>query len=254
MFIDTHTHLYVKEFAEDIDSVIQTAVSEGVTQFYLPAIDSESHDDMLRLEAQFPDCCIAMMGLHPCSVQADTFEREMSLVESHLALRKFVAIGEIGIDLHWDKSTLDLQIQAFTTQIEWAKAADRPIVIHARKSMHEILPILRKLKTNKLRGIFHCFGSSLRDAEECIDLGFMLGIGGVVTYPKAGLETVLQHIDLQHLVLETDAPYLSPVPFRGKRNSSAYIPIIAQKIAEIKGVTVAQVAAATTANAVKTFA
>lgn len=250
--IDTHTHLYVKQFEKDQTETIERAIEANIEQFYLPAIDSETHQSMLDLEAKYPNQCHAMMGLHPCSVKAD-YEKELKIVEEWLTKRPFCAIGEIGIDLHWDTTFFEQQKDAFKRQIDWAKKLDIPIVIHSRKSTWEVIEILRAEKDEKLRGIFHCFGGSVEEAEAIIDCGFHLGIGGVLTFKKAGLDKTMEQVDLKHVVLETDSPYLAPTPFRGKRNESAYIKIIAQKLADIKGLELAEIARITSENAKKIF-
>ena len=219
--IDTHTHLYVKQFKNDYKETIGRAIDKGVNKFYLPAIDTETHEDMLALEAAYPGQCLAMMGLHPCSVKAN-YEEELKIVEDWLNKRHFCAIGEIGIDLHWDTTFIEQQKDTFRRQINWAKTLDIPIVIHSRKSTWEVIEILREEKNDRLRGIFHCFGGTVEEARAIIDCGFHLGIGGVLTFKKAGLDKTMEDIDLEHIVLETDSPYLAPSPFRGKRNESAY--------------------------------
>ncbi len=250
--IDTHAHLYASQFDEDRDAVVQTAIANGVTAMYLPNVDSDSIAGMLSLEAAYPAHCFAMMGLHPCSVNAD-YLKELAIVEQWLSNRSFCAIGEIGIDLYWDKTYVEEQKLAFLMQVEWAKALRLPIVIHSRESIDIIIALLKEVKDDRLKGIFHCFTGDFKQAMEIIDLGFYLGIGGVLTFPKAGLDAVVQQIDLQHLVLETDSPYLSPVPHRGKRNESAYLRFIAEKLAAIKAVPVAEVAQVTSDNAEKIF-
>ncbi len=252
ILIDTHCHLYSKEFAADIDEVIERAEMEGVRQFYLPAIDSSATEAMLNLEARFPGKCIAMMGLHPCYIK-ENYKEELQLVEEWLDKRKFAAIGEIGLDYYWDKTHVKEQEAAFRLQIEWALQYNLPIVIHTRNAMQETIDIVKEYVSRGLKGIFHCFGGSMESANEIIKAGFYLGIGGVVTYQKAGLAEVLQDIELEYLVLETDAPYLTPIPFRGKRNESSYLKYVVEKIAEAKNVTIEEVAAATTANAQKIF-
>jgi len=250
--IDTHTHLYVHQFENDRAEVIAKAKQAGVQKFYLPAIDSETHEAMLELEAAYPEDFFAMMGLHPCSVKGN-FEEELKIVEGWLQKRSFCAVGEIGIDLHWDTTFFEQQKEAFIRQINWAKDLDVPIVIHSRKSTWEVIEILRKEKDDKLRGIFHCFGGSVKEAEAIIECGFHLGIGGVLTFKRAGLDKTMEKIDLEHVVLETDAPYLAPTPFRGKRNESAYVELVAKKLAEIKGVDLTDIARITTENAKKIF-
>lgn len=250
--IDTHTHLYVQQFEKDRAEVFAKAKEAGVQKFYLPAIDSETHEAMLKLEAAYPEDCFAMMGLHPCSVKAN-FEKELKIVEEWLQKRPFCAIGEIGIDLHWDTTYFEQQKEAFIRQINWAKDLDVPIVIHSRKSTWEVIEILRAEKDDKLRGIFHCFGGTVEEAEAIIDCGFHLGIGGVLTFKKSGLDKTMEKVDLEHVVLETDSPYLAPTPFRGKRNESAYVTLVAKKLAEIKGVDLAEIARITSENAKKIF-
>ena len=240
VLIDTHAHLYAEEFAADIAGVIERAEAEGVKKFYLPAIDSTATGAMLGLEARFPGKCIAMMGLHPCYVKGN-FKDELKQVGEWLAKRKFAAVGEIGLDMYWDKTYIKEQEEAFCIQTEWALAYSLPIVIHTRNAMKETIRIVKQYAPKGARGIFHCFG------------GFYLGIGGVVTYPKSGLAETLKQIGLQYLVLETDAPYLTPVPFRGKRNESSYLKYVVQKIAEAKNISIEEVAAVTTANAEKIF-
>jgi len=250
--IDTHTHLYVQQFEDDRAETIERAVAAGVEKFYLPAIDSETHEAMLGLEAANPDSFFAMMGLHPCSVKAD-YEKELKIVEEWLSKRHFCAVGEIGIDLHWDTTFFEQQKDAFRRQINWAKDLDVPIVIHSRKSTWEVIEILSAEKSEKLRGIFHCFGGSVEEANAIIDCGFHLGIGGVLTFKRAGLDKTMEEIDLEHVVLETDSPYLAPSPYRGKRNESAYVKLVAEKMAAIKGIDVAEVAQITSENAKKIF-
>ena len=251
-FIDTHCHLYSEEFNQDIEQVIAKAIKEGVEKFYLPSIDHNETDAMLLLEKKFPGQCIAMMGLHPCSVK-ENYKDELKIVETWLNKRKFVAIGEIGLDFYWDKTFTAEQYAAFEMQMQWAVERNLPIVIHTRNAMQETIDAVRRFATKGLKGIFHCFGGSFDEAMEIINMNFLLGIGGVLTYKKSGLQTVMEKINLKHIVLETDAPYLTPVPFRGKRNESAYIKIIAQQLAEIKNVSLEEVAAVTTANAEKIF-
>lgn len=250
--IDTHAHLYAEEFNEDRPEMIQRAFDAGVTHLYLPNIDSTSIEGMLQLEAAYPGQCLPMMGLHPCYVK-DNFQEELALVKSWLEKRSFPAIGEIGIDLYWDKTHIREQETAFLTQVEWAKQYDLPIIIHSRDSMDLILELLQPVRHERLRGIFHCFSGSVQQAEAAIEMGFLLGIGGVLTFKKSGVDAVLDQIELQHLVLETDSPYLAPTPFRGKRNESAYIVKVAEKLAEIYGVSTEEVAQITTTNALKLF-
>ena len=302
--IDTHCHLYGKEFARDGEEVIQRAEREGVEKFYLPAVDSESREALLALEARYPGVCIGMTGLHPTSVKAD-FEAELRMVEEDLGRRSWVAVGEIGLDFYWDRTFEVEQYEAFHRQIGWAMEYDIPIVIHSRSSMAESIGVVRerqqgrgggaarpvgasgagrgvegfdggeggttpgggggaaggsagrggeRLRGNgRLRGIFHCFSGDAAAAREIVDLGFYLGIGGVLTYKNSGLPDAIKDIGLEHIVLETDAPYLSPVPFRGKRNESSYLKYVAAKLAELKGVSMEEVGRITTENAQKIF-
>ena len=250
--IDTHTHLYLSDFKEDIESIILRAEENGITKFYLPAIDSATHDDMIALEEKYPGKCFAMMGLHPCSVK-EKYKEELSIIEDWLTKRKFAAIGEIGLDFYWDKTFSDQQYEVFTHQINLALQYDLPIVIHTRNAMQETINVVKEFAPKGLKGIFHCFSGSYESAKEIIKAGFYLGIGGVVTYKNAGLAEVLEKIELEHIVLETDSPYLTPVPFRGKRNESSYIKYVVSRLAEIKNTTVEEIAAITSANADKIF-
>lgn len=251
--IDTHAHLYSRKFDADRSDMVRRAVAAGVTRMYLPNIDSASIEGMLALEAEFPEHCFAMMGLHPGSVQPDTYERELALVEDWLGRRTWAGVGETGIDLYWDKTTLEIQKIAFARQIEWAKDLDLPIIIHSRESNEECLELVKNGQDGRLRGIFHCFSGTLEQARRMIDLGFMLGIGGTLTYPKSEVPGVLRDIALDHIVLETDAPYLPPVPHRGKRNESAYVQFVAEKLAEVKGISMEEIGRQTTENAGRIF-
>jgi TatD DNase family protein len=250
--IDTHAHIYAQPFNKDQQDMLERAFEANVKQIFMPNIDHASIDGMLALEEKYPENCFATMGLHPCSVKAD-FEKELYIVETWLAKRPFVAIGEMGTDLHWDNTYFEQQKEAFKIQVEWAKKYQLPIIIHCRESFEETLALLEPLKEDNLTGVFHCFGGSVEDAQKIIALGFYMGIGGVVTYKKSGLDQVLPDIDLDYLVLETDSPYLAPVPHRGQRNEPSYIPVIAQRIAEIKNMDVQEVARKTTENALKLF-
>ncbi len=249
---DTHAHLYLKEFSEDRAEVIERAIAAGVDSFYLPNIDSSSINDMLELEAAYPGRCHAMMGLHPCSVQAN-YEEELAIVKDWLTKRPFCAIGEIGIDLYWDKSTLDIQVDAFKRQIGWAKDLGLPIVLHSRESTELILDVLKDEKDERLRGILHCFTGTISQAEMAWSLGFYLGIGGVVTFKNAGLDKIVEALPLDWLVLETDSPYLAPLPHRGKRNESAFVKLVAEKVSQVKCIDIQQVASITTRNVKNIF-
>lgn len=252
MFIDTHTHLYSEEFNEDRIARIEDAISKSVSKFYMPNVDSESIDGMLQLEVHFPTHCFPMMGLHPCSVK-ENYREELAIVKKWLDTRRFAAIGEIGLDLYWDKTFAKEQELAFKEQVYWALEYNYTIVIHCRNAFDEIFEILKGFE--KLpKGIFHCFSGDIIQAQKILSFGnFKLGIGGVVTFKNSGLDKVVEQLNLTDIVLETDAPYLAPVPHRGKRNESSYIPLIAEKIAQIKGLTVEEVAAVTSQNAIEIF-
>ena len=250
-WIDTHAHIYDKAFQKDLSETIETCRELGMERLYMPNVDHASIDAMLEVEAKYPEC-IATMGLHPCSVGKD-FEKELYVVEEWLNQRPFAAVGEIGIDLYWDKTFLPQQQEAFRIQATWAKTKGIPIVIHCREAFQETLELVEDLKDEKLRGIFHCFTGNLEEAKRAVEMGFYLGIGGVATFKNGGLDKVLPHIDLQHLVLETDSPYLAPVPNRGKRNSPVYIPLIAKRVAELLDTSLEEVYAVTTASALKIY-
>lgn len=251
-YIDSHAHIYSEEFEKDRGEMLRLAFEKGVERIYMPNVDHASIDGMLELEEKYPGQCIAMMGLHPCSVKKD-FEKELYLVEDWLKRRKFAAVGEIGIDLYWDTTFRPQQEEAFKIQVEMAKKQGLPIVIHCRNSMKETLELLSPLADNGLKGVFHCFSGTAEDAKKIVELGFYLGIGGVVTFKNGGLDKVLPEIDLKQIVLETDSPYLAPAPHRGKRNDPGFIPLIAEKIAQIKQVDLEEVAGKTTENALQLF-
>lgn len=250
--IDTHCHLYAEEFMNDIDEVIIRAEQEGVRKFYLPAIDSAATAAMFDLEEKYPGKCISMMGLHPCYVK-ENYREELEKAKGWMEKRKFAAVGEIGLDFYWDKSFTQQQYFAFRTQIEWAIEYKLPIIIHTRNAMQQTIDVVKEYSASGISGIFHCFGGNYENACEIIDAGFYLGIGGVITYKNAHLVDVLKKIDLKYMVLETDAPYLTPVPFRGKRNESSYLKYIADKLADIKQVSVEEIGAVTTQNALNVY-
>lgn len=250
--VETHAHIYSDKFKDDVDEMIERSKEQGVEKIYMPNIDSESIDAMLELEYRYPGYCIPMMGLHPCSVDKN-FEKELYIVEDWLNKRDFVAVGEMGTDLYWDKTYFEQQKEAFNIQSRWAIEKDRPIVIHCRESIDETIALVADLKVENFRGIFHCFSGNVQQAKQIIDLGFYLGIGGVATFKNGGLEPVLESIPLDRLVLETDSPYLAPVPHRGKRNEPAYLSLVAQKIATVKNITQDEVAKVTTENAYHIF-
>ena len=257
LLIDTHAHLYGEQFDSDIDKVLQRAYHSGIEKIFLPAIDSETHDKLLALSLQHsgPEAKPAiypMMGVHPCSIN-ENYKQELNTAWNYLNNgTKYYAVGEIGLDFYWDVTHKEQQFEAFETQIGWAIEKSLPIVIHARKSTYDCIEVVKKFK-GKVNGIFHCFSGSAEEAQEIIKLGFLLGIGGVATYKNSGLQELLKSIDIAHLVLETDAPYLTPVPYRGKRNESSYIRIICEEVARIKDVSLMEVADATSANALKVF-
>ncbi len=251
MFTDTHTHLYSEKLIHD-ETQVERAIAAGVTKLYMPNCDSLTVAGMLQIANKWPEHCMPMMGLHPCHVN-EKYKEELDVVADWLAKRKFFAVGEIGLDYHWDLTFKSEQIEAFETQIDWAQQYELPIVIHSRESTADCIEIVRKKQNGRLNGIFHCFSGNIKEAEQIVDLGFYLGIGGVVTYKTSTLPEIIKEISLEHIVLETDAPYLAPVPYRGKRNESAYIPYIAQKIADIKNCTLDEVASITTANAQRIF-
>jgi TatD DNase family protein len=251
--IDTHSHIYSEEFDSDSAEVILRAKAIGVTHIILPNVDSESLPRMLALEKAYPDYCYAAIGVHPTSIKAD-FQTELDLVKSELDRRPFIAIGEIGVDLYWDKTFLTEQVHAFQTQLQWAIDYQLPVIIHVRDSFAETMQALAPFKDKGLKGVFHSFTGTLEEAEEIIFFGgFKLGINGIVTFKNSGLAAVLSHLDIRHLLLETDAPYLTPAPHRGKRNESTYTAIVAAKLAEIYSMSVEEVDRITTENAREIF-
>lgn len=252
MFIDTHAHVYSEQFLSDKSEFLERAASANVSTILMPAIDAQTHAAMLEMEASVPVKCISMMGLHPCSVKED-FEQELEAIDRYLLSRKFVAVGETGLDFYWDITFKEQQYLAFKRQIEWAIQYQLPIVIHSRNSTKECIELVAQYVHRGLKGVFHCFGGSLEEASDIINLGFYLGIGGVLTFKKSGLDEVIKQVGLDRVVLETDAPYLAPVPYRGKRNEPSYIPLIAQKLSEVTGVSVEGIAEITTNNAKKLF-
>jgi TatD DNase family protein len=252
IFTDTHTHLYSEEFDSDRVDMMQNALSNGVTRFFVPAIDSTCTQLMYELEANYPENVFLMMGLHPCYVK-ENYEVELKHIETELSKRKFVAIGEIGIDLYWDTSTLDIQKKAFKHQIQLAKKYKLPIVIHCRESFDEIFEVLESERSDDLFGIFHCFTGNIEQAQQAISLNMKLGIGGVITFKNGKIDQFIQQIDMRHIVLETDSPYLAPVPFRGKRNESSYVTLVAEKLANLYGISVEEVAKITTENSKTVF-
>ncbi len=250
---DTHTHLYSKAFDDDRDEMIQNALQQNIKRFFIPAIDSETTQAMYDLEKDYPKNMFLMMGLHPTSVQADTYLKELQHIENQFKNRDFYAVGEIGIDLYWDKNTLGIQQEAFHRQIELAKHYQLPIVIHCREAFDEVFEVLEQHEGEDLYGVFHCFTGTYEQALQAISYNMLLGIGGVVTFKNGKIDQFLNQIELKHIVLETDSPYLTPKPFRGKRNESAYLTYIAEKISELYSLPLEQVAEITTANSKRVF-
>ncbi len=252
MLIDTHSHIYSTDFIHDRDEIIQRAYSNDVRKIILPNIDSSSVKNLLDMVDTYPHICIPMMGLHPTSVNHD-YQEELQVVEYWLKKRKFYGIGEIGIDLYWETAFLEEQTQAFRFQLNLAHEYQLPVVIHVRDSFDQVYNVLLEEKDKNLTGVFHSFTGTLEQAQSVIELGFKIGVNGIITFKKSGLDEVISKIDTSHLILETDSPYLTPVPFRGKRNESSYLVYIAQKIAELHHMTVGEIAKITTENARKLF-
>ena len=250
--IDSHAHIYSDEFDKDRTEVIYRSINTGINQIIMPAIDSSTHESMLRLEKEYPQTCISMMGLHPCAVK-ENYEAELRIAEDYFSKKTFIAVGEVGLDFYWDISFKEQQYAAFHSQIEWALQYDIPVSVHSRNATDECIKVIQQHQKGKLKGVFHCFSGTQEQAIQLIELGFYLGIGGVLTFKNAGLDNIVKEIDLEHIILETDAPYLAPVPFRGKRNECSYISYIAQKLADIRKTPVDNVAAITTTNAEKLF-
>lgn len=252
VFIDTHTHLYDNQFDEDREEIIEKAIKNGVKKILLPNCNRDTVPQLIEMAHQWPDNCYPMMGLHPCDVQ-DNYIEELKYLRSLFDNHQFYGVGEIGLDFYWDLSFQNQQIKAFEEQLGWAIDLDLPVSIHTRKSIDEGIDVVRSMQNGDLKGVFHCFSGNLEQAKAIVDLGFYLGIGGVATFKNGGLTELLEYIDLKYIVLETDAPYLAPSPYRGKRNESAYIPIIAKKIADIQKKPLEEVAQQTTKNAMNVF-
>lgn len=250
--IDSHAHIYLKEFKDDLNSIIDRAKETGVEAIYMPNIDHTSIDDMLNVADMYPGYCMPMMGLHPCSVNKD-FERDLYEVEAWLGKGGFAAVGEIGTDLYWDKTFWRQQQEALVIQLAMAKKFKLPFVIHCRESIDETIELLKPINDSTLTGVFHCFTGNLQQAEEIHDMGFKLGIGGVATFKNGGLEEVLEAVSLENMMLETDSPYLAPVPYRGKRNEPSYVIRACEKVAEVKNMPADAVAKTTTANSLSLF-
>ena len=251
-FVDSHAHIYLDDFKDDLDKVIETANKKGISTILMPAIDSSTHVAMLQTEQAYSASCRSMMGLHPCSVK-DDYQKELAQVLDYLSRRKFVAIGEIGLDFYWDVSFQGQQYDTFQRQIGWALSYDIPVVIHSRNAVDECIQVVQDHQDGNLKGVFHCFSGTIDQARKIIELGFYLGIGGVLTYKNSGLDKVMSEIGLANLILETDAPYLTPVPFRGKRNEPGHITIVGEKLADINNIPVNEIANITTQNAQKLF-
>jgi len=249
---DTHTHIYYQAGSPELTLQMERCLDNGIDRLFLPNVDLKSVKLVMDTVSSYPDNCFPMLGLHPCSVQED-FSSIINELKKTADLTKIYAIGEIGLDLYWDKSTLSFQQEAFRIQVQWAKDLNLPIVIHCREAFNELFELLEELSDDRLRGIFHCFTGNVEQAERAIDYGFYLGIGGVVTFKNAGLDKVVKEIDLKHIVLETDAPYLAPVPFRGKNNESSYLKYIAEKVADLHHISAKELAAITTQNSVNIF-
>ncbi|HEQ3587980.1 TPA: TatD family hydrolase [Vibrio harveyi] len=250
--IDTHAHIYASEFDNDLDEVVKRALEQGIDKILLPNIDLESIEPMLKTEAAYPEICRSMMGLHPCYVDGNV-EQTLAIIRDWFEKHNFIAVGEIGIDLYWDKTFRVEQEMAFVTQLTWAKEMDLPVVIHTRDSIEETLALLRQEQDGRLRGVFHCFGGSLEEAQAINELGFHLGLGGVSTFKNGGMDKVIPHLDMNWVILETDCPYLAPVPHRGKRNEPAYTSLVAARVAELRGESLEAIDALTTKNAEELF-
>ncbi|EKM12288.1 hydrolase, TatD family protein [Vibrio harveyi] len=250
--IDTHAHIYASEFDNDRDEVVKRALEQGIDKILLPNIDLESIEPMLKTEAAYPEICRSMMGLHPCYVDGNV-EQTLAIIRGWFKKHNFIAVGEIGIDLYWDKTFRAEQEMAFVTQLNWAKEMDLPVVIHTRDSIEETLTLLRQEQDGRLRGVFHCFGGSVEEAQAINELGFHLGLGGVSTFKNGGMDKVIPHLDMNWVILETDCPYLAPVPHRGKRNEPAYTSLVAARVAELRGESLEAIDALTTKNAEELF-
>jgi len=251
-FVDTHSHIYLPQFDVDRDDSIRRAAEKGVKKMILPNIDSGSIASMNKVVKQYPDICFPLMGLHPTSVK-ENFEDELNIILNELNTDRYIGIGEIGIDLYWDKTYISEQEEVFEKQVRLALSKDLPFVIHARESYNEIMNVLKKINAPMFKGIFHAFSANIEEAKTAIEMGFYIGIGGVLTFKNAHLAEVVKNISLESIVLETDSPYLAPVPHRGKRNESSYIPLIAKRMAELKEVTVKEVSQTTTSNTSQIF-
>ena len=252
LIIDSHSHIYLPEFDADRESMFQRAGNESVNMILMPAIDQSTHASMISLEESRPQQCKSMMGVHPCSIK-ENFQAELKVARDYLEKRTFVAVGETGLDFYWDLTFTDQQYEAFREQIRWAMEFNIPVVIHSRNSIDECIRVVEEFKSGALKGVFHCFSGNLDQAKRIIDLGFYLGIGGVLTFKNSGLDKVMEEISMDQVVLETDAPYLAPVPFRGKRNEPSYLTYVIDKLSQIKSLPKEEIAGITTRNAKKLF-
>ena len=250
--IDTHAHLYLEQFDNDLDEIMTRAAESEVERILLPNIDSSTTQRLWKTIDAYPTRCFPMMGIHPCSVN-ETIESELKHIESELGTGKYIAVGEIGIDLYWDKTFIKEQIAAFELQMEWAKELKLPVAIHCRDSFDEIFASVEKVQDGSLTGVLHCFTGNAEQANRTIELGLHIGLGGVLTFKNSGVDKAVQDVPLDWIVLETDAPYLAPTPFRGKRNESSYTKLVAEKLADVKQLPVEEIAKATTANAERLF-
>lgn len=252
LLVDTHAHIYLGEFDPARHEMLKIAENEGVGKIFMPAIDSQTHESLIRLAEDHPGFCFPMMGLHPCSVKSN-YREELNIARYYLEKKKFWAIGETGLDFYWDKTFTTEQYAAFHEQIEWALEKDLPVVIHSRQSTDECIKTVAEHQQGKLKGVFHCFSGNAVQARQIIDLGFYLGIGGVLTFKNSGLDAAIKDIEPSHFVLETDSPYLAPVPFRGKRNEPSYLKYVVEKLADLNEMSKDEMAAITTENAGKLF-
>lgn len=249
---DTHTHIYYHADSQELDLQIDRCLEHDISRLFLPNVDVKSIELVMKAASRFPDNCFPMLGLHPCSVKED-YPSVLKVIEKAIEMNRVYAIGEIGLDLYWDKTTLSIQEDAFRIQVDWAKERNLPIVIHCRDAFDELFSLLEELNDDRLRGIFHCFTGNFEQAKRAIGFGLYLGIGGVVTFKNAGLDKVVKEVDLKHIVLETDAPYLAPVPFRGKENESSYLRYVAEKVADLHETSIEEVARVTTQNSINVF-
>ena len=252
MIIDTHSHIYLPEFDADRAEMVKRAENEGISLILMPAIDNQTHSRMVGVEQDFSGTCRGMMGLHPCSVNA-RYQEELKIVQDHFEQREFVAVGETGLDFYWDRTFTKEQYESFQIQIELAMQYDIPIVIHSRNSIDECIKVIGNNQKGNLKGVFHCFSGNIEQAKQITELGFYLGIGGVITFKNSGLDQVMVDVDMTNVILETDAPYLAPVPFRGKRNECSYLKYVVEKLSEIKNISKDEIEMVTTENAKKLF-